>query len=394
MNNDVKNENKKKFSFARLSRGALIALACIFAVLIILVGALVGTFFALKTAGRASLVDRREDAGLEYELDADVVTFEGKRYSPRDDLTTFLFMGVDTGLTTHIIANDVLRRFTGWAEKSGMTLEEYYEDWVKKQEAKGESTDIAEVFKIPAEKTGQADVLLLVVLDEKNKSADIISIDRNSMSYFEAFDYNGNSIGASEAQLCLSYSYGDGAHESCKKTVSAVSDFLYEIPIHAYFSMKYMAIREVNDAVGGVEVEIKDDMTVVDERLICGERVLLDGELAEKYLTARMNVGSGTNEERLSRHKNYIMSFIKSAISAVKKNPGLPFELYNKIADNSTTDLSVDEIVYLATLATELDISFHSIEGTTDSSGVLDEFRPDEDALWQLILDTFYICEE
>ncbi len=394
MNNDVKNEKKKRSSFARLSKGSLIALAVVLAVIIILAGALVGAFFALKTAGRASLLDRREEAEIEYEFDPDVVTYDGKRYRPRNDLTTFLFMGVDTGLTTHIVARDVLRRFTGWAEKSGMTLEEYYEDWVKKQEAKGESTDIAEVFKIPATKSGQADVLLLVVLDEKNKRADIISIDRNSMSYFEAFDPSGNSIGVSEAQLCLSYSYGDGAHESCKKTVSAVSDFLYEIPIHAYYSMKYAAIRDVNDAVGGVSVEIKDDMTAVDERFVLGEKITLDGELAEKYLTARMNVGNGTNEERLSRHKEYIMSFIRTAVGAVKNDLRLPFELYNKIADNSTTDLSAEEIVYLADLATGLDISFRSIEGTTDTSGILDEFRADEDALWELILDIFYICEE
>ncbi len=394
MVNDVKDKKKNKFSLSRFSKGALIAIICIFALIVILAGALVGAFFALKTAGKASLENRKDDVKEEYELDSEVVTFEGKRYRPRKDLSTFLFMGVDTGYTSHVIEQDVIKRFTEWAANTGMTYDEYVEQWKQKQAEKGESTDIAEVFHIPAITSGQADVLLLVVLDGAKEHADIISIDRNSMSYFEAFDYNGNSMGVSESQLCLAYSYGDGAHESCKKTVSAVSDFLYEVPIHAYYSMKYMAIREVNDAVGGVEVEIKDDMTSVDERLALGERVVLDGALAEKYLTARMGIGNGTNEERLSRHKEYILSFIKSAISAVKKDITLPFELYNKIAENSITDLSADEIVYLADLATRLDISFHSIEGTTDSGVAFDEFRPDEDALWQLILDIFYICEE
>ncbi|MBR3967919.1 MAG: LCP family protein [Clostridia bacterium] len=380
----------KKFSFARLSKGALVALICILAVVIILAGALVGAFFALKTAGKASLSDRRDDE-VKYEFDPNAITFEGKRYTPRNDLTTFLFMGVDTGKIEYM-ADKWMDYWLDVITSSGeRTYEEAYDDLLEnlKTQGVGESFLNEELIA-----SGQADVLLLVVLDEKAKKADIISIDRNSMSYFEAFDPAGNSMGVSEAQLCLAYSYGDGAHDSCKKTVSAVSDFLYEIPIHAYYSMKYMAIREVNDAVGGVEVEIKDDMTVVDERLVLGERVLLDGELAEKYLTARQNVGNGSNEERLSRHKEYIMSFIGSAVKAVKKDLGLPFELYNKIADNSVTDLSVDEIVYLATLATELEISFHSIDGTTDTSGSLDEFRPDEDALWQMILDTFYICEE
>ena len=392
MENEVKNMKNKKFSLARLSKGALVALICILVVVIILAGALVGAFFALKTAGRASFADRRDDATeIEYEFDPEVVTFNGKRYRPRKDLTSFLFMGVDTGLEEYQMKVSLENWFRSEMERTGDSYEKVYGEWLERRKKAGKGAELCDDELIAA---GQADVLLLVVLDEKNQSAEIISIDRNSMSYFEVFDPTGNSMGVSEAQLCLSYSYGDGKHESCKKTVSAVSDFLYEIPIHAYYSMKYMAIREVNDAIGGVEVQIKDDMSAVDERFVTGEKISLDGELAGKYLTARMNVGNGSNEERLTRHREYILSFIKTAIGAVKKDLSLPFELYNKIADNSTTDLSVDEIVYLATLATELDISFHSIEGTTDSSGTFDEFRPDDDALWQLILDIFYICEE
>ncbi len=392
MNKDVGNEKKNKFSLTRLSKGALIALACIFAVIVIVAGALIGTFFALKTAGRGSIANRREEAAeTQYIFDPDVITFGGKRYRLNNYVTSFLFIGVDTGMGAYAYEQDFIKRFTANAEKEGMTYEEYFERWAKLREEKGESSEIYDSSKISS---GQADVLLLIALDEKNNKASIISIDRNSMSYFEAFDSGGNSIGVSESQLCLAYSYGDGKHESCEKTVSAVSDFLYEIPIHAYYSMKFAALGEINDAVGGVEVDIKDDMTAVDERLVKGERVLLLGELAEKYLTARMNVGNGTNEERLSRHREYILSFIDRAISAVKKDIRIPFELYSKIAENSTTDLSADEIVYLADLATRLDISFHSIEGTTDTSGTFDEFRPDENALWQLILDIFYICEE
>lgn len=392
MGSEVKNGKKTKRSFVRLSKGALIALACIFAVIVILAGTLAGVFFALKTAGMASLADRREEnSPSDYEFDPEVVTFEGRKYRPRKDLTTFLFMGVDTGLDEHQMTVRLENWFLAEMERTGDSYEKVYGEWLERRKKAGKGAELYDEELIAA---GQADVLLLVVLDEKNQSAEIISIDRNSMSYFEAFDPTGNSMGVSEAQLCLAYSYGDGKHESCKKTVSAVSDFLYEIPIHAYYSMKFMAIKEVNDAVGGVEIDIKDDLSYVDKRFVLGEKITLDGELAGKYLTARRSVGNGTNEERLARHKEYITSFIKTAVDAVKKDISLPFELYNKIADNSTTDLSVDEIVYLADLATRLDISFHSIEGTTDTSGTFDEFRPDENALWQLILDIFYICEE
>ena len=116
MVNDVKNEKKNKFSLSRFSKGALIAFICVFAVIVILAGALVGVFFALKTAGRASLNDRREDdAG--YEFDSGVVTFEGKKYRQREDLTTFLFMGVIPGMSAMFLKVILSKDFHTWQKK-------------------------------------------------------------------------------------------------------------------------------------------------------------------------------------------------------------------------------------------------------------------------------------
>lgn len=387
-------DEKRGFSFARLSRGALTALGCVFAVVIVLVGALVGVFFALKTAGRASMTDRRNDwitAETDYVYDPDVISYGGKKYRMNRELTTLLFMGVDTGKEEYSYDQNLEKWCRAEMERTGESYEQVYNRWAEWRKRTGQSTELYDADLIAP---GQADVLLLLVLDEKSKHVSIISIDRNAMSYYETFDHEGNSIGTSEGQLALAYSYGDGAHESCRMTVDAVSDFLYEIPVHAYYSMKYEAIKQLNDAVGGVEVTVPIDMTAVDERLIAGNRVTLDGELAEKYLSARRDVGDGSNAGRLERQKGYILSFIDTAVDAVLSDITLPLELYDKLASNSCTDLSADEVVYLADLATKVDVSFHSIKGTTDESSAFAEFRPDEDALWQLIIDIFYICEE
>ena len=158
--------------------------------------------------------------------------------------------------------------------------------------------------------------------------------------------------------------------------------------------MRYKAIGELNDAVGGVSVLIRDDLTSVDEALVRGETVKLTGKLAEKFLTARGGVGNETNEERLGRQKEYLFAFIDAAIAAIKKDWSLPADLYGRIKDNCYTDLSVGEIVYLADIATRLDISYYGVKGETDRSGAFEEFNADEDELWRLILDIFYICEE
>lgn len=381
---------KEKSFFARFSKGALVTIGCVFAVVVILAGGLVGAFFALKTAGRASMADRREDAltaDSDYVYDPDTVTYKGKKYRLDRSLTTFLFMGVDSGRAQIEAEADRLRVAKMRAQKKGTDVQYELEKYEKQLVEMGYPL-------IVEDSIGQADVLLLLVLDEAEKHVSIISIDRNSMSYYETFDMEGNNIGASEGQLALAYSYGDGAHKSCEMTASAVSDFLYEIPIHAYYSMNYHAIKELNDAIGGVEVIIPEDMTEAHESFVKGSRVRLDGEMAQKYLSARLDVGDGSNSGRLERQKDYIFSFIETAIGAVKSDLGLPIELYNKIAENSCTDLDADEIVYLADIAARVDISYHSIKGTTDESGLFAEFRPDGDALWQMILDIFYICED
>lgn len=68
--------------------------------------------------------------------------------------------------------------------------------------------------------------------------------------------------------------------------------------------------------------------------------------------------------------------------------------LFNSITAYMTTDVSLDEVVYLA--STALSYSFAeddmlTIAGeTVATEGYSDEFYPDEDALKALIIDVFY----
>ena len=375
---------------ARLSKGVLIAFCCIILVVIILAAALIGTFFALRTAGKASLASKRNQSSIDtgYEYDPNSVFYDGKKYRLNNELTTFLLIGVDTGKDAYLHDESIKEYCIKEAERTGKTFEEVYNAWVEIEKSAGMRVD--DPMAIP----GQADVLLLVVLDEEKQHVSIISIDRNAMSFYETFDKEGNKIGASEGQLALTYSYGDGKHKSCDITANAVSNFLYETPIHAYFSINYQAIIDLTDAIDGVEVTIPVDMTSLDERFIEGKRIKLDGKQALIFLSARGTLSDESNTARLERQKQFIFSFIDCAVDAIKNDWGLPLELYDKVAENSCTNLEASEIVYLANLVPNVDISYHSIEGETDTSGFHAEFRPDPDALWQLILDIFYICEE
>ncbi len=383
-------EIKRKNTSARLSKGVLIAFCCIILVVIILAAALIGTFFALRTAGKASLANKKNQSSIDtgYEYDPNSVFYDGKKYRLNNELTTFLFIGVDTGKDAYMRNEIIKKQSAREAERKGRPFEEVYNEWIEREKESATWVDN------PMEVPGQADVLLLVVLDEAKRHASIISIDRNAMAFYETFDKDGNNMGASEGQLSLSYTYGDGKHESCKMTADAVANFLYETPIHAYYSMNFQAIIDLTNAIDGVEVTIPVDMTSTNKKFVEGSKIRLDGTEALEFLIARQHVGDGSNTARLERQKQFIFSFIDCAVDAIKKDWGLPLELYDKVAENSCTNLEASEIVYLANLVPNVDISYHSIEGETDTSGFHAEFRPDPDALWQLILDIFYICEE
>ena len=128
-----------------------------------------------------------------------------------------------------------------------------------------------------------------------------------------------------------------------------------------------------------------------------GSNVLLKGDAVTKYIRTRYHIADGTNEKRMERQKQFLMAFIKKAMSEVKNDFTLIGTLYNAISDDMVTNISFSEITYLATLALKMDFSsidYVSVPGTTKEGNLYMEFYPDEKAFYELILDQFYTCEE
>ena len=59
--------------------------------------------------------------------------------------------------------------------------------------------------------------------------------------------------------LCK-HGYGDGMELSCERSVAAVSRLFYNLPISGYAAINMGAIPALNDAVGGVQVTVLDDV--------------------------------------------------------------------------------------------------------------------------------------
>lgn len=276
------------------------------------------------------------------------IRYNGKIYAYNEDILTFLFMGIDKN---------------------------------------------SEVKEAENTKGGQADALFLLVLDTKTKEAEMIGINRDTITDIMVYGDYGAYIKSTKAQIALQHAFGDGAKNSAEYTVDAVSALMYQLPIHGYCALNMVAISTINDAIGGVEVTCLEDLTKYDKTLVKNENITLEGKSSFWYVKARDVNEFNSNGNRLMRQKQYLTAFADGLKKNIKNNPALALDMYQMVSPYMTTNITVDEITYLATEIPAYQFhkdNVHMIKGNTVMGEEYEEFHVDEISLKQLIIDIFY----
>lgn len=232
----------------------------------------------------------------------------------------------------------------------------------------------------------QADFLTLVVLDTDNNTAEILQLNRDTMTDVPWLDVLGNYGGTEFKQLCLAYNYGDGGMKSCKNTVSAVSGLLFDAPIDHYIQIPMTAIGALNDLVGGVPVTIEEDLTAIDPAFTEGAAVWLDGVQAEKFVRARMALENDTNLARMKRQRQYLDSFQKRTREAFNSDSEFMVKLLEKLSEFLQSDLTAQQLSDLVTRLDNSEISpIRYAEGELKLGEQYYEFYPAEPSLWDMV---------
>jgi LCP family protein required for cell wall assembly len=267
-----------------------------------------------------------------------------------------------------------------------------YNNYLKSYLFMGIDTD-DEVYNMDTRDTGyQSDALFLIVADSSDQTLSVITINRNTMTEIERFTGSGVSMGKAVSQICVQHAYGDGKKLSCSRVEDAVANLFYNIPIQGYISMNMGAIPGMNDAAGGVQVTVLDDLEYEDRgvSLKKGETVTLNGQEAYCYLRGRDVNDYDSATERLRRQEQYITSFI-AGLQAAEDYQTTVTDVYNAIADYTVTDIDV------ATLMSSLleygysEDDMYSVPGETSvGDDGYEEFHVDEDAFYDLIIQVFY----
>ena len=274
------------------------------------------------------------------------VTVDGVDYFPRQDITTVLVMGVD--------------RYGPVADS------ESYNN------------------------SGAADFNVLVIIDESARAVDLLYLNRDTMVEMPVLGIGGRQAGTYYGQLALAHTYGSGLEDSCENSKQTVSDMLGGILIDYYVSMNMDTISILNDAVGGVTVEVTEDFSHVDPSITMGT-MTLDGQQAVNYVRTRKDVGDQLNLSRIDRQKAYINSFAASFRVAYEADRNMVQRLYGEISPYLVTDLSVN--VLNGMVDHYGDFAIHRVM-TPAGDNVMGEeyfeFYAYEDQLQELSLELFY----
>lgn len=312
----------------------------IIVVLIVVAVAMVASLFGYgiwkKYATKETVKEEEEEA---YE-DPSYITYKGKKYEYNHRLKNILFMGVD-------------------------------------KPEQMEETQVGQ--------GGQVDTLILMSMDRENKTITLLQIPRDSMTDIDIYDMNGTYLSTEKGQISLQYAYGDGKKKSCRMTMKAVSDLLYEVPVDSYLAMSVDGIAEITTLMGGVSLTVPKDYTDIDTAFREGETIVLAGEQAEKYVRYRDVEVTGSNIGRMERQEQFMLALARQMQG---KDTGWYQQLLQETQEYLTMDLSVEEVDYMKSY--QMIGEIEKIPGKMQAGTEHDEFIVDNEKLQDLIIKLFY----
>lgn len=308
----------------------------------ILILALVAIYSGLRVL--ESTVFRPE--GIEPMGESKTIVRDGVEYFPRQDITVVMVSGIDR---------------TGPMESSG-------------------------TYNNP----GAADMVSLLIFDQTNGKIDIISLNRDTMMEIPVLGFGGKSAGTIRGQLALAHTYGSGLEDSSMNLRHAVSDFLYGLQIDYYVTMNMDAIARINDAVGGVTVNVTDDFSAIDPTIPMGE-VKLMGQQAVNFVRTRRGMGDGTNLTRMDRHKEYMSGFLKALDAQLDTSKTDLLTAYEDAGAYMVTDCTTKTLATMIERYRDYELDqILIVKGENIKGAEFMEYHVDEEALDALILENLY----
>ncbi len=300
------------------------------------------SLFGYGVYKKQQLLDKKETEE-QARQEEDDITYNGQTYEYNYSLRNILFIGVDKA-----------DEFQEWEEGWG----------------------------------GQADCLILLSMDKDKKETRLLQISRDTMTGVEVYGQDETHLGTERMQIAAQYAYGDGQKRSCQLTTKAVSNLLYEIPIHSYVALNVEGIAKITDLMGGVRIIVPEDYTHIDPLFEEGATLVLNGEQAERYVRYRDTEVTGSNSQRMERQTQFLEAL---AIQLQGKDVSWYQNLWDGAGDHIVTDITANEMEYLSQYPMNEEVQ--TVPGEVKQGEKHDEFVVDSKKLKEIVIKLFYKME-
>ncbi len=243
--------------------------------------------------------------------------------------------------------------------------------------------------------SGQTDAVFLVSLNPTRKKVSVVGIPRNSMVNIDIYDEENHKIDTVFDQICLQYAFAGGGQPGLERVEKSVSELCYGLPVHGAFAIGYDAVSVINDMAGGVDVEVLETFQTTKRKFVKGENLHLNGQLALAYVRGRNFGQLGSPTLRLQRQKQYLIALMDKVRGEIKKNPMLVKDMYGAVSSYMNTNVTIDEVVYLAAQSVDYSFgenSFYLLQGEDKAVEIeKEDLRPGEEA--EPFYDDYYLDE-
>jgi LCP family protein required for cell wall assembly len=205
----------------------------------------------------------------------------------------------------------------------------------------------------------RTDTMFVVTVDPYSKTAGVFSIPRDL--WVEIPDGQGGYL---KDRINVAYEYGPLRNYPGGGPGLAMATIKhnFDINIDHYVVLDFAGFMKLVDAVGGVDVDVKDAIwdpsycnttDCSDFQVVYFEPGLqhMDGERALQYV--RIRYGSD-DLQRIERQQDVIRATVDAALNARLLIPNRAVSIYNKFRDAVNTDVSAFKVPGLALLAQDI----------------------------------------
>jgi LCP family protein required for cell wall assembly len=224
---------------------------------------------------------------------------------------------------------------------------------------------------------GKSDVMMMMDISEDNKRVSVISFPRDLLVDIpQCKDEETNQVYPARSGVMINEAMAEAGIGCAVDTVNKLTG----LEVDHFMMADFTAVKELSNAVGGVEVCISDAVFDPDSRLrLPAGTSAVQGEMALAFLRTRHAFADGGDLGRIKAQQGFLSALTrKIKDDGTLSDPGKMLKIADVVTQNLTVDdglASVPSLLTIGNRLKDIDISKVAFVAVPTTPAVLDENR-------------------